>query len=339
MLHEREVITRGFIERYGQKKPKRIFLFGSGSSFHAAYIVQPLMEKLLGVEVNVAVPGHLSEIVNDCNDSLFFALSQGGKSSTTVTKLGELHAAGVPVISITEANDTLIAGASDLSVPLRIGHEIIGAKTKGVIATVLTLILIALEWSRSWGAADAGFSTKLVTDLDLASRQMPENIRRSLAWFERNKHTMLEAEYMVILGTGCDYGVALEFALKLLETIYRPVIAYEFEEYLHGCQNMLSEKSTVIFLMPNDEARRKQFFDLYHFCRRIGVKVYLISRDKTDDEDTTLTLETTSNEYLGFLEILLPGQILSAHLSAFGGIDVSKSKFPDFSKIMALHAV
>lgn len=340
MLHERKAITRGFIERYGQKKPKRIFLFGSGSSFHAACIAQPLMEKLLDVEVSVAVPGRLSGIANNRGDSLFFALSQGGKSATTVARLGELKAAGVPVIGITESDDTLIAGTSDLSVPLRVGHELIGAKTKGVIATVLTLVLIAMEWGKSLGTADAGFYNKLAADLDLASRQMPENIRRSLAWFERNKQAMLKAEYMVILGTGYDYGVALEFALKLLETIYRPVIAYEFEEYLHGCQNMLSEKSTVMFLTPNDAARRKSFFDLYNFCRRIGVKSYLISRDKEiEDEDSTLTLETAGNEYLGFLELLLPGQLLSAHLSAFGGIDVSKSKFPDFGKTMALHAV
>jgi glucoselysine-6-phosphate deglycase len=337
MLNEREAITLDFIARYGRKKPKRIFLFGSGSSFHAACMARPLMEKLLDVEVSVSVPGRLPGVTGDCRDSLFFALSQGGKSATTVSKLRELKAAGAPLVGITESSDTPVAEASDLSVPLRIGHELIGAKTKGVSATVLTLVLIALEWSRSLGTSDRGLYDTLVAGLDLASKQIPENIRRSLLWFERNKDAMLKAEYMAILGTGYDYGVTLEFALKLLETIYRPVIAYDFDEYLHGCQNMLSEKSTLVFLLPQDGARRKQFLALYGFCRETGAKAYLVSRDKADEGDTGLVLETTGNEYLGFLELLLPGQILSAKLSAFGGIDISKSKFPDFGRTMALH--
>jgi glucoselysine-6-phosphate deglycase len=339
MLNERDAISAEFIKRYGQKKPKRIFLFGSGSSFHAALIAQPLMEKLLGVEVSAVIPSRLSVMFTDCTDCLSFALSQGGKSASTVLKLRELKAAGVPVIGVTENDDTFIGRESDLSVPLRIGHELIGAKTKGVIATVLTLILIALEWSKVPGASDSGLYNKIIADLDLASRHIPENIRRSCAWFERNKHALLKADYMVIVGTGYDYGVTMEFALKLLETIYRPVFAYEFEEYLHGCQNMLSEKSTLIFLLPNDEGLRKQFLKLYDFCRQKGVKTYLISRSEAAAEDTTLTLETTGNENLSFLEILLPGQLLSAHLSAFGGIDISKSKFPDFGKTMELHVV
>jgi glucoselysine-6-phosphate deglycase len=336
MLSEREAITLDFIARYGRKKPKRIFLFGSGSSFHAACIAQPFMEKILGVEVSAVFPGRFPGLP-DYQDSLFFVLSQGGKSATTVSKLRELKAAGAPLIGITENNDTLIAGESDLSVPLRIGHELIGAKTKGVSATVLTLMLIALEWSRSLGTADKGRYDKFIADLDLASKQIPENIQRSILWFERNKEAMLKAEYMVILGTGCDYGVTLEFALKLLETIYRPVFAYEFDEYLHGCQNMLSEKSTLILLLPQDGAKGKEFLALHGFCRQLGVKTYLVSRDQADEEETSLALKTTGNEDLGFLELLLPGQILSARLSAFGGIDISKSKFPDFGRIMALH--
>jgi glucosamine 6-phosphate synthetase-like amidotransferase/phosphosugar isomerase protein len=299
-------------------------------------MAKPLMEKLLDVEVTVEVPSRLSYIsrLGNIRDCIFFVVSQGGQSAGTAAKLKEIKSYGAPVIGITENDNTLIAKESGLSVPLRIGHELIGAKTTGGTASVLTLIILALEWSRSLGLGQA--YEKTVQDLLAASDQIPENIKRTIVWVDRNKKAMLPAESFSVLGTGFDYGTSLEFALKLMETIYRPVTAYEFEEYIHGCQNMLGSKSNLIYLLPSSEPERKQFITLYDFCREKGAGAYLISRGDRNDDENSLNLLSTGNDYLAFLEFLLPGQLLSARLSAFGGIDISKSKFPDFGKIMAV---
>jgi glucoselysine-6-phosphate deglycase len=357
MTDERAEIARRFLAKFGGTKPERIFLFGSGSSYHAARIAQPLMEKLLGIEVTARTPSqfNLNVLSKNPKGNLCFAFSQGGKSASTVLKFREIKAAGAPVIGITENDDTLIAKESDLPVSLRIGCENIGAKTKGLTASALTAILLALEWSRVLGSAGQDFYDRIITDMLTASRQMPENIKRSLDWVEKNKDAMLPAPYMVVLGERMDFGAALEVALKLLETIYRPVVAYEFEEYLHGCQNMLDKKSCLLFLLPGSsngngsgspEAgdRRKYFLSLYEFCGGLGAQAFWISRGReTSDlrgksgDEKGLVLETAGNDYLSFLELLIPGQVMSARLPSLAGIDISKFKFPDFGKFMDLH--
>lgn len=341
MIEERADIARPFLAKFGGTKPGRVYLFGSGSSYHAARIAGPVMEKLLGVEVTVQIPSqfNLAALQKDPKGSFCFALSQGGKSASTVLKLREIKAAGAAVIGITENDDTLIAKESDLAVSLRIGHENMGAKTKGLTATALTAILLALEWSRALGTADQNCYDKMIADLLTASRQMPENIKRTLAWVEKNKDTMLPVPYMTVLGERNDIGAALEVALKLLETIYRPVFAYEFEEYLHGCQNMLDEKTSLLFLLPRSPDRKKYFLSLYTFCRNLGAQTYLVSRGPETCDERGLILETTGNDNLAFLELLIPGQVMSARLSALAGIDIGKSKFPNFGKSMDLHIV
>jgi glucoselysine-6-phosphate deglycase len=340
MTEKRSAIAQAFLVKFGGIKPKRIFLFGSGSSFHVACIAKPMMEKLLGIEVTVEVPSHLSylSLIQNPEETLYFALSQGGASRSTISKLREIKAKGGRIIGITENNDTPIARESDFSLPLQIGHEAIGAKTKGVTATVLTLILLALEWP-VLGAGTEAQREVVVQDLLSAAARMPENIKLTRDWIQRNREAMVSAGYMAVLGEKFDYGVTLEFALKLLETIYRPVFAYDFGEYLHGCQNMVDQKSSLIFLMPGDPVEKRSFITLGDFCRSQGAACYFISRGDLNQDDTTLNLQTTGNDALAFLEFLIPAQLLSAHLSEFAGIDVSKFKFSEFGRTMGLHVV
>lgn len=338
MTEARADIAAPFMEAFGGMKPARVFLLGSGSSYHASLMAKPVVQKVLGVEVSVSPPTLMPCLKTiDVKNSMFIAVSQGGRSSSTMDKVEEIRAAGGKVVAITGSHDTPVAKGSDVSILLRCGEETLGPKTKGVTGSILTLIFIAMEWGKKLGTADAAFCDALIADIGKAADNMDENIARTLAWCERNKVEMAPCTHIAVLGEKFDFGVALESAMKLLETIDRPVIGYEFEEYLHGVFCMLTEQSYMMFLLPYIKEDQGRFIALYEYAKKYKAKCYMISRGDYDDDSHNLNLVTTGNDYLSFFEILLPGQLLSAVLSAQVGLDVGTSTHPDFNDAVPFH--
>lgn len=338
MLEERAEITAPFMEAFGALRPARVVLLGSGSSFYAGQMARPALEALLGVEVTVTPPTLAPPLaLLDMEKTLFIAASQGGSSSSTVELIREIRAAGGRVAAITGSEDTIAGKESNTNQVLRIGEEKLGPKTKGVLASILTLILTGMDWGRALGTASAALCEELAAGMRASADLLPENIERTLSWCKRVMPALAPREHIAILAEGNDLSAGQECAMKLLETICRPVIAYEFEEYLHGCFCMLNDKSTMLFLLPRAAEEQKRFYALREYSEKHGAQCYFVSRGGTAPREADLALETAGNDLLSFFEYLLPGQVLSAELSAFVGIDIEAGVLRDFQTEVPFH--
>ena len=336
MVDERSSLCAAFVSRFLNTPVRRIILFGSGSSNHAARMAKPILERALGVEVTPIVPTRISELDYVDETGLFwFAISQSGISTNTYHLIQSLRARAIPVTAVTGGHDTPIARCADCSVALPCGEEDIGAKTKGQVASALALILLGLEWGRARGTCSAAFYDEMIESLSMLSDQMAENLRCSAAWCEQLIPQLKDAPHLYVLAKGSAQGGAMEGALKLLETTYRPVTCYEFEEYLHGIQNALDEKSWIFLLMPDaDDPDFDRALRLIRFIDSVGGHVFPISRGRDTGRPGSLTLPTAGNELLASFEYVLPLQFLSATLSAACGIDTAKRRYPDFYAMM-----
>ena len=56
LLDSREEITGAFARRFGDLRPDRVVLIGSGSSHYAALMARPVLERAWGAEVTCLVP-------------------------------------------------------------------------------------------------------------------------------------------------------------------------------------------------------------------------------------------------------------------------------------------
>ena len=335
ILDQREDLAREFVALYKDQPIDRVFLFGSGSSWHASVMAQPVIEKALGVEVTCSVPTRMQDLSLICEKApLFIGTSQGGKSFSTLNKVKELVAAGHKVTAITQEDSTPTAQAASLSVSLRIGEEKVGAKTKGVSGSALTLMLLALELGRAKGTVCQNYYDKTIADLYTAASHVAENARRCIKWVADNAAEMAPSEHILVLAEKCDYGAALEGALKMLETIWRPCVCYEFEEYLHGVANMLCEKTYMLYMLP-DGAARERFERLARYAEGKGAKCYLISRGEPVEGARNVNLLSSGNAELSCFEFLVPVQTISAKLSEFCRFDIDKPRYPDFHPTMA----
>ena len=212
--------------------------------------------------------------------------------------------------------------------PSRIGEERIGAKTKGVTATVLTLMLLGLSVCR-----DETYRGDMLAALDRLCRDAEENLARARAWSQARLAELLPFRHLYVLGCGSGLGAAREAALKLLETNYLPVSCYPLDEYLHGIQNALDESACLLCLLPPEGEDRSRMLRLADFARSVGARCALLSPDGSG-EGETLHLLHCGREELQPLEFLPALQVLAADLSAARGIDTSRRRYPDFFSLM-----
>lgn len=280
LLDSREEITAEFSRRFGGFQPDRVILVGSGSSHYAALMARPVLEHAWGTEVTCLVPSEAADARLTAAHPLYFAISQSGVSTNTYDLVCQLTNAGRAVIAVTEQANSPVGLAASLSVPLRIGTERIGAKTKGVTATVLTLMLLALSVCQ-----DTSYGQRMLQALDRLCRNAPENLSRSRAWSHAHRNVFLPFRHLYVLGCGNSLGAAQEGALKLLETNYLPVSCYPLDEYIHGIQNALDGDACLLCLLPSQGPDRDRMLRLVNFSKSVGACCGLISPSDTGQPD------------------------------------------------------
>ena len=218
--------------------------------------------------------------------------------------------------------------AASLTVPLLIGQEEIGAKTKGVTATVLTLVLMALSVCH-----DKDYCAEMYHALDHLCNDAEENLSRAASWAASCLDSVLPFRHLYVLGCGNALGAALEGALKLLETNYLPVSCYPLDEYFHGIQNALDDDACLLCLLPPEGGDRERMIRLVNFARTVGAHCEIIAPGKTDISNA-LRLVDADVDTLRPLVYLPALQTLAADLSSARSIDTSRRRYPNFFSIM-----
>lgn len=334
MVERRGEITGAFVSHYQARKIDRIFLVGSGSSYHAGCMAKNFMEHVLGVEVTVQAPTRMQDMsVAAGTDSICILVSQSGRSTNSEALLRGLLSRGCEVTAVTESHESPVAKAATLSVRLECNEELRGAKTKGLSGSVMTLMLLALELAAAKGLVKAADYRNYMEQMTAAGEYVAVNYERSSAWYETVREGLKPAHELILVAMAKDYGAAMEGALKMLETVRRPVFAYEFEEFLHGVASMLGDGIHMLYLVPAG-ADRERYLKLCGYAAERGASNFLISDGPAEGAPGALELVTVENEDLKCFAWLVPLQIISARLSFDCGIDISKSDFARFAKIM-----
>ncbi len=332
IVDERKDICKGFTEAHLNGSVRRVVMLGSGSSYIAANMAKEVFEKLFGIEVTAATPTRMSHLITLVNkqDTVFWAISQSGKSTSTIQAIKELHHSGFKVTAVTADAASPIAAACDEHVLIDCGEETVGPKTKGMTSTALTLFLMGLELALAKHRIDSTTYEKTLSDLCRSFEFAEKTIADAVAWSNRNAAAFKKAPHMTIVADGMNLPVAEEGALKLLETLYIPVVSYEFEEYLHGVHNTINKNSYLFFLV-SDNQNKERMLKLYDFSADHGSHNFIISTGAATGKANELNVSSSGNEITLPFETLLPFHIVSALISEAKGINCDKPQFNDFS--------
>ncbi len=329
VLGHKEQIFNPFLDIFAKADFRDILLIGSGSSFHAANMARPYMETLLQMPVYPATPTRLPYMDgSDASHRIVIGISESGRSTNTLSALEQLKHKGYFIVGITERDDSPIGQMADMPIRLYAGPEPALQKTMSVLASLLTLEILALELAFSKNLTADTVRHAFYTKIREVAHAMPENIACAKRWYRQNLCTLKNSEYILITGQHGRAAIGGEGALKLVETIRRPAFAYDFEEFLHGPTGLFCSKTQMFFLTaPWDEIRRQT--RLKRLCESAGCTAYTISLgDTAATQGRDILLKSVQSACFAPYEMLIPLQILSAYLSEEERIDIDREHFP-----------
>ena len=226
---------------------RRIVITGIGSSNTASLMAAPLWLQHSRLPVHFVESSEFGDLPSHMVDehALVIAVSRSGERGLVVDACRRAAGAGAFTVSITGSADCLLAQKARVSLTTREGPEITFPKTKSVATCAGLLMRLALGL--------AGADEPLAASRLAALRAAPQAMLRSLEATESELKALLESmaphEFVAIAGTGSNYGVALEAAMKLQEASFIPTYGNSTNGLLNGPVGALNNRWLLILLV------------------------------------------------------------------------------------------
>ena len=315
ILDERADLTKSFVQLFAQVMPDRVYLVGSGTSLNAERAAVPLMAQAMGVEVTPMTSSLIDQLHGQ--RPLVMFISQGGSSTNTLEAMRKL--AHYPYITLTGEQECEIKARSACHGLIGCGQELVGPKTVGYTASIMSLYVYALEAGRQCGRMPQTDYEACIATLYAAVGNMPGNLSATEKWLDVCRQDMCQIDKYVLVGSDLAGVTAAEGALKLQETIQKPCMAFEFEEYLHGPILMTDQRLGGLFYLMGQGQERERIQELYTCHKQYSRYGYAVS-DTASTDSHVLHVATTGKNYTLPFECVLAPQLMAALLPQAMGI-------------------
>jgi len=226
------------------KPPHFVVTCGRGSSAHAATYGKHLIERHLGIPVGAAAP-NVATVYGQrmrLKDQLVLTISQSGRSDDLNEFAAMARQAGALTVALVNDEQSPLAQASDIVLPIAAGPEKSVAATKSFVAACAML----LRWVAAWKNDDA---------MRDAVARLPDRLADSadLDW-RAAVPAVAGAASLTTIGRGPTLAIAREAALKLKETCALQAEPFSSAEFQHGPMALVSARYPVLMFMPTDES-------------------------------------------------------------------------------------
>ncbi|TFG20592.1 MAG: SIS domain-containing protein [Promethearchaeota archaeon] len=312
-----------------ENKIKLIHLVGDGTSYHAgivsSYILNQLSKVKAFAEVSPEFPHLVGSILN--KKDLVIGISQSGESEMTVESLNVAKSKGALTAALTNYKESPLAGISDTLLEMKTTKErgLLATKTYTNTLALLSKLAIELAYMKKSINEDA----YIVIMKELMG--IPNIIKESLQGFRKQIRTLIPdfkiSPVNFVIGSGPDYGSALEISLKFIEGARMFSHAFSTAEFPHGPITLADENSWILAIIPNEGHRRTSILKLLKKIKNQGATVTsLFSTDKMDDVDCGIRVPHT-HEFFQPLVGIVPAQMLTVELALKKGINPDKPKW------------
>ena len=296
-----------------------VYFAARGTSDHACIYAQYLFGIYLGMPCALATPSVVSMYDAKLNlgNSLVIAVSQSGKAEDVLSVVRNANECGTITVAITNNLDSPLAKEAKYHLYCNAGEELSIAATKTFTSQMYLLALLCAEWSEN---------KELSENLD----RVPDNVSRLLSYIpyeiEQGIQNYKNTPSAVILARGLTYPIALEGALKILETNRLKVKGYPISDFWHGPLAQIARGDVVIVLAAKGvmlgDAKK-----MISKLNEIGAEVIVITDDQYTAETNSMALKLPdmgSDTVSPFL-FAVTMQLIALKLTVLRGIDPDKS--------------
>ncbi len=299
---EEEVLT-GILNNFQfnfKEAFKRLFIVGCGSSFNAGKIVEPFAANY-GLAITVMHPVEfISTQDKFYRDDLVIFISQVGNSALVVKALRRAKGSCI-TLGLTANDQGIIAKEADYHINIGCGEENTNAKSKGVSATVLNLLLFIMNYSLRNGYIDKETFDKELQELKEIIGRLNSYTRELESEIKPLIDNIQQDDHLWILASGNNYSVTREFAMKVVECSYLKTSYKELEEFLHGFEMGVDQKDILIILAFDDYSRELgKGIKKFMMEEKIAKQVYIVS-----SKDCDITSSAPDSKYNIFVNLAL----------------------------------
>jgi glucosamine--fructose-6-phosphate aminotransferase (isomerizing) len=319
---------------------EEIHILACGTSFHAGLVGQFLLEHLAHIPTQVrSASEFLAAPLPLTRKTLMIVVSQSGETADVLAAIesakrqpSHFNSAALRFLAITNHSNSSIARQATYEIPVLAGVENSVAATKTFAGQMALFYCLAFSLARQ---------RHLIDDRQLEIwrdrfNTLPSHIEQVLQQEDTIAAiaaTLKDTRHLMLLGTGIQYPIALEGALKLKETTYTHAEGYAAGEFLHGPIALLDSTIPVVALMPTipdgnspENSTESRIRTIVQKVRNNGSPVITIGAAPPESSPLDSIALPTINELLSPFLTIIPLQILAYHLAIARGIEVDRPR-------------
>jgi glutamine---fructose-6-phosphate transaminase (isomerizing) len=307
----------------------RLTISACGTAFYAGMAAKYWFEKYarLPVDVDIASEFRYREApLPELGLAMF--ISQSGETADTLAALQYCKENGQKIASIVNVQESTIARASDVVIPIFAGTEVGVASTKAFTCQLTVLACLAIAAGRARGHLSLQQENELVSALIGVPRHVADITSRSTEINTVAKRISTASD-ILFLGRGINYPIALEGALKLKEISYIHAEGYAAGELKHGPIALVDEDVPVIIVAPRDNLFEKTVSNMQEVAARGGRIIMITDADEREGIGTELfdlIHVPRADAFINPLLYAIPVQLLAYHTAVLLGTDVDQPR-------------
>ncbi len=318
LLNDGQDATRRAAAAIRDFNPAFACIAARGTSDNAACYAQYLFGARLRLPVMLATPSlhTVYKAPPVLSRALVIGISQSGKAEDARAVLNDAREQGALTLAITNFDDSPLAQAAALHLPLRAEREFSVAATKTYTAQLAVIAMLAAA---------------LAEDADMQShlKALPGLAEKTLAYtdaIESWAQAYRESDRLTVLGRGYNYATACEISLKVKELTYIASEGYSEADFRHGPIAVVQPGYPVMLVAPRGESLAG-LRDIRATLDEKGADILIISND-----DETLLLGKRAlalpaiPEWLSPIVAVMPGQVFAMQGAIVRGLNVDQPR-------------
>ena len=303
-----------------RKKPPRFVLIAArGTSDNAAIYAKYLFTGINHIPAGLAMPSlhTLYQVSPDLSGCLVIGISQSGQTPDVRAVLETAQEQGVPTISITNAEQSPTATASEYAINLEAEEEKSVAASKTFTSQLTAVAMLSAYLSGDEERITAINSIPGYIEEVLEQRPAAEAIA---ARFSKKNH-------VAIVGRGFNYCTTHEIALKIKEMAYMVAQPYSAADFRHGPIAMLEPGFPVLAIAIRGDAL-VDMEAMIDSIRQTDADLAMMTnlKDLNRDTEDVIQVPQAVPDWLSPVVCTVPGQLLALHLALQKGINPDKPR-------------
>jgi glucosamine--fructose-6-phosphate aminotransferase (isomerizing) len=320
-------LPHDFLDRASRMMEGRIYLTGSGTSYHACLASSYAFSKLLCMDLRPVYSSEFQDLICDLEGNTVIGVSQSGETADTLSALRYAKSRGAKVIGITNTLASSITSLSDTYICTQGGPEIGVAATKTFLTQLIALDQLMLRAGMNAGRLPDGSASGLLAHLNDIPSLAESVIRRSEAIRPiAQKYSSRRSAYF--LARGINVATAMEGALKLKELSYMHAEGYPAGESKHGPISLVEDDFLCVFVTPRDSSRGRVIGNMMEMKAR-GARIFAVVT-KGDDELKSIADDVFEvppvPEFLNPVVCTIPLQAFAYYVAVLRGLDPDKPR-------------